>query len=40
MRENILAFYKDLNAPLKTKEDRDEWQKTLQALDELKAVQK
>ena len=40
MRENILAFYKDLSAPLQNKKDRKEWQKTLQALNELKALQK
>jgi hypothetical protein len=40
MRENILAFYKDLNAPFETKKDRDEWQKTLEALNELKAAQR
>ncbi|MEP7270682.1 MAG: zinc dependent phospholipase C family protein [Acidobacteriota bacterium] len=40
MRANILAFYNDLDAPLETKKDRDEWKKTLQALTELKAFQR
>ncbi|MFL6213918.1 MAG: zinc dependent phospholipase C family protein [Blastocatellia bacterium] len=39
LRGNILAFYKDLNAPIATKRDKDEWRDTLRALDQLKAMQ-
>jgi len=38
LRQNILAFYGDLNAPIATKKDREEWQKTLRALEKLKAT--
>jgi hypothetical protein len=38
LRQNILAFYSDLNAPIATKHDRDDWRKTLLALDKLKAT--
>ncbi|HSB10675.1 MAG TPA: zinc dependent phospholipase C family protein [Blastocatellia bacterium] len=38
LRQNILAFYSDLNAPIETKKDREEWQDTLQALNRLKAA--
>jgi hypothetical protein len=37
LRENILAFYGDLNAPIATKKDKDDWRTTLRALDRLKA---
>jgi hypothetical protein len=37
LRENILAFYADLNAPIATKIDKDDWRNTLRALDRLKA---
>ena len=37
IRQNILSFYKDLNAPIATKKDKDDWQKTVRALDMLKA---
>ena len=38
LRQNILAFYGDLNLPIATKADKEEWQKTLTALDGLKAT--
>jgi Zinc dependent phospholipase C len=38
LRGNILAFYSDLNAPIATKQDNDEWRATLRALDQLKAL--
>jgi hypothetical protein len=39
IRQNILAFYGDLNAPIATKKDKDEWRDTLRALDKLRAAQ-
>ncbi|HJQ25967.1 MAG TPA: zinc dependent phospholipase C family protein [Blastocatellia bacterium] len=39
LRRNLLAFYSDLNAPIATKRDKDEWRETLRALDKLKAAQ-
>lgn len=38
LRQNILAFYSDLNAPIVTKKDEGDWRKTLRALDRLKAA--
>jgi hypothetical protein len=38
LRQNILAFYGDLNLPIATKQDNKEWRKTLSALDRLKAA--
>jgi hypothetical protein len=38
LRENILAYYHDLSAPFATKKDKDDWRKTLRALDRLKAA--
>lgn len=38
LQRNILAFYSDLNAPIATKQDKDEWEKTLRALEGLKAA--
>ena len=38
LRRNILAFYSDLNAPIATKKDKDEWRNTLRALDKLRAA--
>lgn len=38
LRQNILAFYTDPAAPIATKKDRDDWQKTVRALDQLKAT--
>jgi hypothetical protein len=37
LSENILAYYRNLDAPFATKKNADEWQKTLAALDKLKA---
>lgn len=39
LRRNILAFYKNLNAPIATKKDRSDWRDTLRALDRLKSIQ-
>ena len=38
LRRNILAFYGDLNAPIATKKDKEDWRKTLSALEKLKAT--
>lgn len=38
LRANILTYYQDWKMPIKTKKDQDEWQKTLQALEVLKAT--
>ena len=38
LRQNILAFYGNLDQPNATKQDKKEWQKTLSALDKLKAT--
>ena len=38
IRQNILGFYKDLNAPIATKKDKEDWRKTVRALDMLKAT--
>ncbi|MBZ5721084.1 MAG: zinc dependent phospholipase C family protein [Acidobacteriia bacterium] len=38
LRDNILHFYADLNAPIATKRDKDDWQRTLEQLDKLKAI--
>lgn len=37
LRQNILAFYSNLNAPIDTKRDKKDWRNTLSALDKLKA---
>jgi Zinc dependent phospholipase C len=37
LRQNILSFYGNLNAPIATKRNKEDWQKTLRALDRLKA---
>ncbi len=39
LRQNIIAFYGNLDAPIATKRDKDDWQETLRALDKLKAAQ-
>jgi hypothetical protein len=39
LRKNILAFFSDLNAPLATKKDSDDWRKIVLALDKLKVTQ-
>jgi hypothetical protein len=38
LRDNILHFYSDPNAPLDTKKDRDKWREALANLDRLKAA--
>ncbi|HET9529054.1 MAG TPA: zinc dependent phospholipase C family protein [Blastocatellia bacterium] len=38
LRQNILAFYSDLSAPIATKRDRDDWRELLRALDRLKTA--
>jgi Zinc dependent phospholipase C len=39
LSKNILAFFGDLNAPIATKKDSDDWRKIVLALDKLKATQ-
>jgi hypothetical protein len=39
LRQNILAFYGDLNAPIATKKDKEEWRTVLRGLDQLKSAQ-
>ena len=39
LRGNILAFYRDLNAPIATKKHHKEWERTLSQLQQLKDVQ-
>jgi hypothetical protein len=38
LRQNILEFYSNLNAPIATKQDRGDWKKTVAALEKLKAM--
>jgi hypothetical protein len=38
LRQNILAFFSDLNAPIAVKRDKDDWRETLRALDKLKTM--
>lgn len=38
LRDNILAFYSDLSAPIETKKDPAKWQGVLASLDQLKLV--
>jgi hypothetical protein len=38
LRKDILAFYRDLNAPISTKADGKDWAIVLKELDQLKAV--
>jgi hypothetical protein len=38
LRQNIIEFYGNLNAPIATKQDRDDWKKTVAALEKLKAM--
>lgn len=38
LRRDILSFYGDLNAPIATKRNKSDWQKTLRDLDRLKAT--
>jgi hypothetical protein len=38
LRSNVLSFYADLSRPVETKKHKDEWNKTLEALDALKST--
>jgi hypothetical protein len=38
LRNNILAFFKDLNQPYATKEDPKEWQETVTAIEKLRGA--
>ncbi len=38
LRQNIISFYSNLNAPIATKLDKGDWRKTLEALDKLKTL--
>jgi hypothetical protein len=38
LKENILAFYGDLNAPIATKTERKDWQVTVRALNRLRST--
>ena len=38
LKQNILAFFSDLNAPIAVKKDPDDWRKTALALEKLKAA--
>jgi hypothetical protein len=38
LRDNILQFYSELTAPIKTKQDQVRWQGVLTALDQLKSL--
>jgi len=38
LQENILAFYRDFNAPIATKKEMSDWEKTQTQIQELKAV--
>jgi hypothetical protein len=37
LREDLLAFFSDLNAPIATRRDKEDWRDTLEALDRLKS---
>jgi hypothetical protein len=38
VRENVLAFFSDLNQPYRTKDDPKEWQATVAAVEKLRSV--
>jgi hypothetical protein len=38
LRQNLLGFYADLNAPISTKKHASDWQQTLRELDQLRAA--
>jgi hypothetical protein len=38
LRDNLLTFYQDTNAPFSTKRHQQAWQRTLQEIQELKAT--
>ena len=37
-KQDILAYYADLTAPIATKQDDKRWQRTLHALEKLRAT--
>jgi hypothetical protein len=39
LRENILAFYSNMDAPIATKQDKSDWRKTVRAIEALKSTQ-
>lgn len=39
LRHNIMAFYGNLDAPIATKRDKDDWRKTVVAIEKLKTFQ-
>jgi hypothetical protein len=39
LRRNVLEYFSNLDQPYGTKRDRQQWQKTLVALDKLKSAQ-
>jgi hypothetical protein len=38
LRQNIIAFYGDLKAPIATRKDKEDWRETLRALEQLKSA--
>jgi hypothetical protein len=38
LRSDILAFYQDLDAPISTKTNGDDWARVLKELDQLRAA--
>jgi hypothetical protein len=38
LRDNILDFYSDLSASIKTKKDQDDWKEVLAQLEQLKSA--
>ena len=38
LRSDILAFYRDLDAPISTRSDHGEWARVLEELDRLRSV--
>jgi hypothetical protein len=38
LRQNIAEFFSNLNAPIATKRDKEDWQKILEALQQLKSL--
>jgi hypothetical protein len=39
VRENILAFFSNLDAPIAVKRDKDDWRKTLRAIEVLRSTE-
>jgi hypothetical protein len=38
LRQNLLGFYADPSAPVKTKKDEEQWQKVQEALNQLRTA--